>query len=200
MTGQPWPSLPRAFVRPTTENAARVMRALEAFGAPLAALDINAVDFATPGKVIQLGMPPLHIDILTARLRSTSKSPARRLVGSTSTVEQSPSEASRRCSRTNAPLADRRTARVTVNGAPSTCRATPPEPAESEQIVTAMRAAARQVTYVVYSDEGHGLARPENRLDFAARVETFFSSCLGLRAEPLPAGGKQPGSSATVMK
>ncbi len=73
-------------------------------------------------------------------------------------------------------------------------------PAESEQIVTAMRAANRQVTYVVYSDEGHGLARPENRLDFAARVEAFFSSCLGLRAEPLPAGGKQPGSSATVMK
>lgn len=73
-------------------------------------------------------------------------------------------------------------------------------PAESEQIVTAMRAANRQVTYVVYSDEGHGLARPENRLDFAARVETFFSGCLGLRAEPLAAGGKQPGSSATVMK
>ena len=54
------------FVRPTNENAARVVRALEAFGAPLAALDINAVDFATPGKVIQLGMPPLRIDILTA--------------------------------------------------------------------------------------------------------------------------------------
>lgn len=43
------------FVRPTNENAAWVVRALEAFGAPLAALDINAVDFATPGKVIQLG-------------------------------------------------------------------------------------------------------------------------------------------------
>lgn len=39
---------------------------LEVFGAPLAALDINAVDFVTPGKVIQLGMPPLRIDILTA--------------------------------------------------------------------------------------------------------------------------------------
>lgn len=54
------------FIRPTHENAARVMRALEAFGAPLSALDINADDFATPGKVIQLGLPPLRIDILTA--------------------------------------------------------------------------------------------------------------------------------------
>ena len=54
------------FVRPTNENAARVMRALETFGAPLAALEIDADDFATPGKVIQLGVPPLRIDILTA--------------------------------------------------------------------------------------------------------------------------------------
>ena len=54
------------FVRPTRENAAKVMLALEAFGAPLAALAIDADDFATPGKVIQLGVPPLRIDILTA--------------------------------------------------------------------------------------------------------------------------------------
>jgi len=72
-------------------------------------------------------------------------------------------------------------------------------PAESEQIVAAMRAANRQVTYVLYADEGHGLARPENRMDFAGRVEAFFARCLGTRAEPLPAGGRQPGSSATVV-
>lgn len=54
------------FVRPTRENAAKVMRALEVFGAPLAALDIDADDFATPGKVVQLGLPPLRIDLLTA--------------------------------------------------------------------------------------------------------------------------------------
>lgn len=54
------------LVRPTHENAARVMRALETFGAPLSALHIHASDFSTPGKVIQLGMPPLRIDILTA--------------------------------------------------------------------------------------------------------------------------------------
>ena len=54
------------LVRPTHENAARVMHALEAFGAPWSALGIRAADFATPGKVIQLGLPPLRIDILTA--------------------------------------------------------------------------------------------------------------------------------------
>jgi dipeptidyl aminopeptidase/acylaminoacyl peptidase len=73
-------------------------------------------------------------------------------------------------------------------------------PAESDQLVTTLRAANRQVTSVVYSDEGHGLARPENRLDFAARVEAFLSSCLGLRAEPPGPGGTQPGSSASVME
>jgi hypothetical protein len=43
------------FVRPTVENATRVMRALEAFGAPLGALQIGADDFATPGKVQTTG-------------------------------------------------------------------------------------------------------------------------------------------------
>ena len=58
------------LVRPTHENAARVMRALETFGAPLSALAIHADDFATPGKVIQLGMPPLRIDIPLAAASS----------------------------------------------------------------------------------------------------------------------------------
>jgi dipeptidyl aminopeptidase/acylaminoacyl peptidase len=67
------------------------------------------------------------------------------------------------------------------------------KPSESEQIVTAMRAANRPVTYVVYPDEGHGLARPENRLDFAARAEAFLGKCLSLRTEP---PGTSKGSSA----
>jgi predicted nucleotidyltransferase len=54
------------FVRPTRENAVKVVRALEAFGAPLAALNIGLDDFATPGRVIQLGVPPLRVDLLTA--------------------------------------------------------------------------------------------------------------------------------------
>lgn len=72
------------------------------------------------------------------------------------------------------------------------------KPHESEQIVSAMRAAGRPVTYVVYADEGHGLARPENRLDFAARVEAFFATCLGTRAEPGPKSGVVPGSTGVL--
>jgi len=69
---------------------------------------------------------------------------------------------------------------------------------ESEQIVTAMEAKGLPVTYVVYSDEGHGFARPENRIDFFARAEAFLGACLGGRVEPLPAGDKVPGSTAVV--
>jgi dipeptidyl aminopeptidase/acylaminoacyl peptidase len=69
---------------------------------------------------------------------------------------------------------------------------------ESEQIVAAMEARGLPVTYVVYSDEGHGFARPENRIDFNARAEAFLGSCLGGRVEPLPEGGKVAGSTAVV--
>jgi dipeptidyl aminopeptidase/acylaminoacyl peptidase len=69
---------------------------------------------------------------------------------------------------------------------------------ESEQIVAAMEAKGLPVTYVVYSDEGHGFARPENRLDFFARSEAFLADCLGGRIEPLPQGGKVAGSTAAV--
>jgi dipeptidyl aminopeptidase/acylaminoacyl peptidase len=68
---------------------------------------------------------------------------------------------------------------------------------EAEQIVDAIQKNGGSVTYVVYSDEGHGFARPENRIDFDARAENFLSQCLGGRAEPL-AGEKIPGSTATV--
>ena len=69
---------------------------------------------------------------------------------------------------------------------------------ESEQIVAAMEAKGLPVTYVVYTDEGHGFARPENRIDFFARSEAFLGACLGGRVEPLPAGDKVPGSTAVV--
>jgi dipeptidyl aminopeptidase/acylaminoacyl peptidase len=69
--------------------------------------------------------------------------------------------------------------------------------AESEQIVEAIEKNGGAVTYVIYSDEGHGFARPENRIDFNARAENFLSQCLAGRAEPLP-GDKYPGSTATV--
>jgi dipeptidyl aminopeptidase/acylaminoacyl peptidase len=56
--------------------------------------------------------------------------------------------------------------------------------AESEQIVAAMRTAGKPVEYIVYTDEGHGFARPENRLHFYARAEAFLANYLGGRCEP----------------
>jgi dipeptidyl aminopeptidase/acylaminoacyl peptidase len=55
---------------------------------------------------------------------------------------------------------------------------------ESDQIVAAMRAKGLPIEYVVYTDEGHGFARPQNRLDFYGRVEPFLAKYLGGRAEP----------------
>jgi hypothetical protein len=52
------------WVRPTAENADRAYRALLAFGAP--AEQFRAEDFTQPDAVIQLGVPPHRIDILTA--------------------------------------------------------------------------------------------------------------------------------------
>jgi dipeptidyl aminopeptidase/acylaminoacyl peptidase len=68
---------------------------------------------------------------------------------------------------------------------------------ESEQIVDAIEKNKGNVTYVLYPDEGHGFARPENRIDFNARSEKFLAGCLGGRFEPM-AGDKIPGSSAVV--
>jgi len=54
---------------------------------------------------------------------------------------------------------------------------------ESDQIVEAMRKKGIPVEYIVFPDEGHGFARPENRMDFNGRVEQFLSRHLGGRAE-----------------
>lgn len=54
------------WVEPTPANAARVWSSLVEFGAPLDALDLSESDFATPDKVVQLGLPPYRIDILTS--------------------------------------------------------------------------------------------------------------------------------------
>lgn len=51
------------WVRPTTENAKRVMTGLRAFGAPLANLKLR--DLVDPGIVFQIGIEPNRIDILT---------------------------------------------------------------------------------------------------------------------------------------
>ena len=67
---------------------------------------------------------------------------------------------------------------------------------ESDQIVQAMNRRKTPVTYVLYSDEGHGFARPQNRLSFNAITETFLAQCLGGRAEPV--GSDFQGSSVAV--
>jgi dipeptidyl aminopeptidase/acylaminoacyl peptidase len=68
--------------------------------------------------------------------------------------------------------------------------------AESDQIVQAMQDSDIPVTYVLYPDEGHGFARPENRLSFNAVAEAFLSRCLGGRYEPI--GDDFEGSTITV--
>jgi len=68
--------------------------------------------------------------------------------------------------------------------------------AEADQIVQAMQDRGIPVTYVLYPDEGHGFARPENNLSFFAITEAFLSECLGGRYEPI--GDDFEGSSITV--
>ena len=69
--------------------------------------------------------------------------------------------------------------------------------AESDQIVAAMKDAGIPVTYVLYPDEGHGFARPENNIAFYAIAENFLAECIGGRAEPV--GDALEPSSATVV-
>lgn len=56
---------------------------------------------------------------------------------------------------------------------------------ESDQIVNEMQAKNLSVTYVIYSDEGHGFARPENRISFYAVAEAFLAKHLGGKYEPI---------------
>ncbi len=55
--------------------------------------------------------------------------------------------------------------------------------AESEQIVAAMKERGIDHEYLLFEDEGHGFARPENRLKFYAAAEEFLAKHLGGRAE-----------------
>jgi dipeptidyl aminopeptidase/acylaminoacyl peptidase len=56
---------------------------------------------------------------------------------------------------------------------------------ESDQIVKAMAGKKIPVTYVVFPDEGHGFARPENNIAFNAIAEQFLAKNLGGRSEPI---------------
>jgi dipeptidyl aminopeptidase/acylaminoacyl peptidase len=57
--------------------------------------------------------------------------------------------------------------------------------AESDQIADSMTSRGIPVTYVLYPDEGHGFARPQNNLSFNAIAEAFLAKCLGGRCEPI---------------
>ncbi|HET9868894.1 MAG TPA: hypothetical protein VFR02_00135 [bacterium] len=52
------------YVRPTALNARRVLAALGDFG--FKALGLTEADFQRPGNIIQLGVPPVRVDFLTA--------------------------------------------------------------------------------------------------------------------------------------
>lgn len=68
--------------------------------------------------------------------------------------------------------------------------------AEADQIVKAMEKKSIPVTYVLFADEGHGLARPENSKAFFAVAEAFLAKHLGGRYEPI--GDDFDGSSINV--
>ncbi len=55
--------------------------------------------------------------------------------------------------------------------------------AESEQIVAALQEAGIDHEYLLYPDEGHGFAKPENRLHFYAAAERFLARHLGGRVQ-----------------
>lgn len=54
------------WLEPDPDNAERAWRALQTFGAPVAALGLTQTDLLKPGQVVQLGLPPRRIDLLTA--------------------------------------------------------------------------------------------------------------------------------------
>jgi dipeptidyl aminopeptidase/acylaminoacyl peptidase len=55
--------------------------------------------------------------------------------------------------------------------------------AESEQFVAALRERGIDHEYLLFEDEGHGFAKPENRMRFYAATETFLARHLGGREE-----------------
>jgi dipeptidyl aminopeptidase/acylaminoacyl peptidase len=55
--------------------------------------------------------------------------------------------------------------------------------AESEQIVAALEKAGVEYDYMLFPDEGHGFAKPENRLRFFAAADRFLARYLGGSAE-----------------
>jgi len=70
--------------------------------------------------------------------------------------------------------------------------------AESEQMVAVLRRRNVPVTYVVFPDEGHGFAKPQNQIAFRAVTEAFLAKHLGGAAQPIDRARDFAGSSLTV--
>ena len=64
--------------------------------------------------------------------------------------------------------------------------------AESDQIVRLMREKNLPVTYLLFPNEGHGFAHPENRTKFSAAAEAFLAAHLGGRTEETHPGEEPP--------
>jgi len=52
------------LIKPDSDNAKKIIAALKEFG--FGSLNLSVEDFSTKGKVVQLGVPPIRIDILTS--------------------------------------------------------------------------------------------------------------------------------------
>lgn len=52
------------FVKPEEDNARRILSALDEFG--FSSLKFSESDFTSPDNVVQLGVPPVRVDIMTS--------------------------------------------------------------------------------------------------------------------------------------
>ncbi len=69
---------------------------------------------------------------------------------------------------------------------------------ESDQIVEALRRAGKDVEYIVFKNEGHGLFSDANNLKQNEATDLFLARCLGGRAEPKT--NTPPDESAAVKR
>ncbi|MGC0372391.1 MAG: hypothetical protein DGJ47_001104, partial [Rickettsiaceae bacterium] len=69
--------------------------------------------------------------------------------------------------------------------------------AESDQIAERMKALNIPYVYLLYPDEGHGLAKPKNKLSMFAYIESFLGTVIGGKIEPH--NNQFPGSSVEIQ-
>lgn len=53
------------WIDPDADNASRVWSALLRFGAPVQAVGLSQSDLEAPDRVVQIGLPPRRIDLMT---------------------------------------------------------------------------------------------------------------------------------------